>query len=92
MVKVSGGLPFCLIYQDDVFIASTSGEEHLHHLREVFTRLRENGLYINPDKCTWATDSVIYLGHVIDANRIKPLSKHVDAIKNFSTPTLRESL
>lgn len=91
MDKVLGGLPFCFIYLDNV-LASTSGEEHLHHLRKVFTRLRENCLSINRDKCTRAADSVIYLGHVIEANGIKPLPKQFDAIKNSSTPTSRKSL
>ena len=64
--KVLKDLPFYSIYLDNMLIASTAGGEHLHYLREILTRLRDNILSINPDKCTWPDDSVVYLGHVIN--------------------------
>jgi hypothetical protein len=44
-------LPFVFCYFDDIIIASNSLEEHIEHLRQIFTILQENGLQINPAKC-----------------------------------------
>ncbi len=43
-------LPFVCCYLDDIIIASNSLEEHIEHLRQIFTILQENGLQINPAK------------------------------------------
>ena len=51
MDKVLGDLPFVFVYLDDLLIASNNKEEHISHPREVFNRLRANGLAINPNKC-----------------------------------------
>ena len=46
--QVLRGLHFCYAYIDDLLIASTSPEEHQHHLRQVFQRLSNFGVVINP--------------------------------------------
>jgi hypothetical protein len=43
---------------DDIIIASNSLEEHIEHLRQIFTILQENGLQINPAKCVFAAAAV----------------------------------
>jgi hypothetical protein len=53
---------FCL---DDILVASRSFEEHLQHLREVCTRLRDAGLRLKPRKCSLLRDEVPFLGHII---------------------------
>ena len=40
-------LPFVFTYLDDILVASSSPENHMHHLKEVFKRLSENSLIIN---------------------------------------------
>ncbi|MDD9341658.1 MAG: reverse transcriptase family protein, partial [Providencia heimbachae] len=51
--RVLGGLKCnsCLIYLDDVIIMATDIEEHNRRLQEVFDRLKEAGLRLNPKKC-----------------------------------------
>ena len=44
------GLSFCYGYVDDLLITSSSPEQHLQHLRQVFQRLAEHGLLINTSK------------------------------------------
>ena len=46
--EVLRGLHFCYAYIDDLLIASSSPEEHKHHVREVLERLQEHGILINP--------------------------------------------
>ena len=42
---------YALIYVDDIIIFSKSVDEHLAHLEEVFKRLREANIKLNPKKC-----------------------------------------
>ena len=41
----------CLVYLDDVIIIGKTFPEHIHHLRDVFERLRGAGLKLKPKKC-----------------------------------------
>ena len=65
-------------------LGSRSLEEHEQHLREVFTRLRENCLTVNIKKCVLAKSTVTFLGHTVDSEGIRPLPEKVDAIKQTS--------
>jgi hypothetical protein len=56
-----------LVFFDDILIYSASWTEHLQHLRAVLSVLRANSLRVKRSKCSFATDSVAYLGHVISA-------------------------
>ena len=61
----SSPLYFTLIYIDDIIIFSKSVEEHLAHLEEVFRRLREANVKLNPKKCSFVKQKVEYLCHVV---------------------------
>jgi hypothetical protein len=79
-------LPFVFCYLDDIIIASNSLEEHIEHLRQIFTILQENGLQINPAKCVFAAAAVELLGHRADQDGVRPLQRHVQAISDFPPP------
>lgn len=61
--KVLQGLKFCYAYIDDVLIASTTEDEHEKHLREIFKRLHDYGVKINPTKSTFGEKQVEFLGY-----------------------------
>jgi hypothetical protein len=46
---------FVMVFLDDILVYSTSMEEHLHHLRMVFTKLRENKIYLKSKKCNFTS-------------------------------------
>ena len=58
---------FVVVYFDDILIYSKSLEDHLNHLRAVFTALRDACLFGNLEKCTFCTDRVAFLGYVVTA-------------------------
>ena len=78
---------FALIYIDDIIIFSKSVEEHLSHLEEVFKRLREANVKLNPKKCSFVKPIVKYLGHVVTPDGISPDSDKVRVVQDFPTPT-----
>ncbi|GFT07316.1 retrovirus-related Pol polyprotein from transposon 297 [Trichonephila clavipes] len=60
---------------DDVIIASPSFNEHIDHLNQVFTLLRDAGLTLNKDKCHFARDKLKYLGLIISKEGIETDNK-----------------
>jgi hypothetical protein len=66
-------LDFCFAYLDDILIFSRSLEEHEKHLRILFTRLRSNGILINPTKYVFRASAVTFLGYRISAEGSRPL-------------------
>ncbi|CEG38215.1 retrotransposon ty3-gypsy subclass [Plasmopara halstedii] len=58
-------LPFVVVYMDDICIFSTNEEDHARHLAKVCDILRSEKLYARPSKCSFAVDSVDFLGHTV---------------------------
>ena len=92
MNEVLRGLEFCYAYIDDLPIASSSPEEHLHHLRLVLERLSEHGIVINVPKSQFGVSALDFLGHRVDSLGIRPLEDKVQAIQNFPQPTTQRKL
>ena len=78
---------FCSVYIDDVIVFSSSIEEHLDHLKQIFDRLRRVGLKLQPKKCTFGSQEVLYLGHLVSAKGIYPNPAKTTAVKEFPVPT-----
>ena len=83
---------FALIYIDDIVIFSKSIDEHLTHLEEVFRRLREANVKLNPKKCSFVKQRIEYLGHVVTPEGIFPDPGKVEVVKNFPTPASLKEL
>ena len=83
---VDSSKQFVSVYLDDVLIYSKDIEEHLMHLSQVLSRLKEVGLKLNPKKCHFTCHSVTYLGHTITPSGLKPNSDHLVAVKEFLVP------
>ena len=72
---------------DDTIIFSRSVEEHLVHLEEVFGRLRQANVKLNPKKCSFVKQKVEYLGHVVTPEGVSPNPDKVRVVQEFPTPT-----
>ena len=73
-------------YMDDILIYSHTFEQHLKDVEEVLDRLIHAGLKIKLEKCKFATSEVLFLGHVINQEGIKPNPKKVQIIKDIQRP------
>ena len=61
-----------IIHVDDILIATTTYEEHIAILRDVFERLKKFGLKVNPAKCALAQPIVRFLGMIVHADGVEP--------------------
>lgn len=92
MDTVLQGLQCVFIYLDDILIASSSPNEHLRDLTAVFDRLEQHGLVIHPGKCIFGVEEITFLGHVVNAEGIRPMPTRVTAIQEFPRPTVIKEL
>jgi len=76
----------CLIYLDDVLIFSSTFEEHVERLRTIFTKIRESGIKLGPEKCNFATRQLTFLGHVVSQDGIKTDPKKIEALRTWKKP------
>ncbi|GBG85112.1 hypothetical protein CBR_g39679 [Chara braunii] len=77
---------FVVVYLDDILVFSKTLDEHQGHLRQVLEKLREANFKINAKKCDWAKTQVLYLGHVLDGDDVKPEDSKIVAIRDWPTP------
>ena len=76
----------CLFYLDDIIVFSSTWEEHLARLRQVFERLRHADLKLGAEKCTFTAKEVSYLGHRVTEEGLLPDSVLLAAIWEIPPP------
>jgi hypothetical protein len=54
----------------------------------MLSKLREVNLKLNPSKCCFATESIVFLGHVVSKQGTKPDPGKVDAVLRFPEPNM----
>jgi len=79
--------PHTFVYLDDIIVISSTMDDHLRHLEEVFRRLREAKLRVNPDKCHFGLTELKYLGHIVDRRGLRTDPEKVKAVTQWPTPT-----
>ena len=77
---------FVVVYLDDTIVYSKTFNEHLTHLQKVFNRIRQAGLRLNIDKCTFWMHQLPFLGHLISARGIAPDPQKVEAVQRIQPP------
>lgn len=82
----------CLVYLDDIVVFSTSLQEHMTSLEEVFKRLSEANLKIQLDKCEFMQKETEFLGHVITPDGIKPNPNKIKAITDYPIPKTEKEI
>lgn len=76
----------CLVYLDDIIVWSSSVSEHETKLREVFERLRQHQLLLQPDKCNFLMEEIKFLGHIVSGSGVRMDPDKVRAVTNYPTP------
>ena len=81
-----------IVYLDDILIFSKSKEEHISRINEVLSKVKEAGLKINPEKCSFLKNETKFLGHIINGEGIKVDETKIEAIKRFQRPKCLKQL
>jgi len=84
--------PHAFGYQDDIIVIGRSLEEHKRNLREVFRRLKEASLRLNPEKCQFLKKELLYLGHRVTSEGIGTDPEKVAAIAELEPPSTVKEL
>jgi len=71
---------------DDVIIEMDMEEGHDEIVAEVIRRLKENDLYVKPEKCRWKVREVGFLGVVIGSEGIKIEEEKMKGVLEWLTP------
>ena len=54
-----------VVYMDDILIYTKDMEEHNKVIEKVLTILKDNDLFMKPEKCVWRTNKVEYIGMIV---------------------------
>ncbi|CAF96157.1 unnamed protein product [Tetraodon nigroviridis] len=92
MDSVLRGLTFVFVYLDDIIGCESSADEHLAHLGQVFQRLADHGLIVNPAKCQFGLQVIDFLGHRISSEGAVPLPAKVQVVAEFPRPASVKAL
>ena len=82
----------CVVYIDDVIVYSSTFDDHVQSIRDLFDSLVNAKLTVNLSKCEIGKANVIYLGHVVGSGILRPVSAKVQSILDLSTPTCKRDV
>uniref|UniRef100_A0A0G4HEC2 Reverse transcriptase domain-containing protein n=1 Tax=Chromera velia CCMP2878 TaxID=1169474 RepID=A0A0G4HEC2_9ALVE len=83
---------YVVVFIDDVLVFSRTPEEHIEHINQVFSLLKERRLYVKVSKCAWLWTEAKFLGLVVDEKGVRPSHKKMQGLTEFVQPTDRTSL
>ena len=89
MERVMGELHMvdCFTFIDDILVPGKNFPDHLDKLRRVFQKIREHNLKLNPQKCSFFKNKVVYDGHVVSSSGVETDPQKVEKIKHWPVPT-----
>ena len=81
-----------IVYMDNILVFTDTVKEHRHIVHEVLNILEENGLYLKPEKCTFKSPHVDYLGIIVGNGQVKMDPKKVEAVKDWPVPKKKHNM
>ena len=88
MTVILKDFDFAIAYLDDIIIFSTTVEEHLSHIRQVFEKLCTAKLSIKFSNCYFFMKEIQYLGLILSTKGIWPLPSKTHCIQNMHPPKM----
>ena len=77
---------FVIVYLDDILIYSEEIGQHENHVRATLARLRDSGLFVKLEKCTFGEESVEYLGFIISPQGLNMDKIRVLMVQDWPLP------
>ena len=73
---------------DDMLVGIEEEEGHDEIMAEVLRQLEENDLYVKPERCSWKTNKVNFLGVVMGQGKIEMEEDKVVGVLNWPIPKM----
>ncbi|XP_053401636.1 uncharacterized protein LOC123522917 [Mercenaria mercenaria] len=77
----------CLVYIDDIIVFGADFSEHIQRVDEVLDRIKQADMKLLPDKCHMLQTEVVFLGHVVSKEGIRPDPTNIAKIAEWPRPT-----
>lgn len=75
------------VYLDDVVVYGHDLKDHNKKLINILERFRQFNLKLNPAKCRFLRKEIVFLGHLVTENGVKPNPQLIEAIQKFPIPS-----
>jgi len=75
-----------VVYLDDILIFTKTKEEHEQAVQRILQVLKENKLFLRPEKCEFCKQRIEYLGLVISENEVSIDPVKVTGVREWPTP------
>ena len=85
----------CLVYLDDIVIVGRTFNEHLRHVANVLSHLRQAELKLKPEKCYFLQQEAVryvYLGHINSEEGIATDPSKIAAINSWPVPLCNKDI
>ena len=84
--ELLGDLPGVETDVDDILVSRRTQQEHDERLVNPLQRTRECNLKLNPDKSKIRQPEVLYIGHVLTGDGVRPDTSKIEAITKMPKP------
>ena len=84
ITQTMAGLKGVANIADDLVVHGKDSEEHDRNLIKVLERLKERGLTVNAEKCTFRMTKVVFMGPLLTRHGIGPTKEKVRAVVEAS--------
>ena len=81
-----------VVYLDDILIFAETREHHDRLVRQVLQVLRDNKLFLKPEKCSFGQTTLSYLGNIIGNGEIRMSPNKVTAVSEWPVPQNKSQL
>ena len=80
------------VYVDDMLVKSKTATNHVADLEECFNILREYGMRLNPQKCTFGVASGKFLGFIVNTRGIEANPDKIRSLLELPSPRSRKDV
>ncbi|XP_062088902.1 uncharacterized protein LOC133795468 [Humulus lupulus] len=80
------------VYIDDMLVKSLRAEDHVNHLRQSFKVLQQNGMKLNPTKCTFGVRSGKFLGYLVTQRGVEANQDQIKSIMDIPSPRTKKDV
>jgi hypothetical protein len=82
----------CMCYLDDVIVFSSTIEEHIDNLKQVFLRMRKENLLLKPTKCHFLFQEIKILGFIVNSEGIHMDPMQVKEVQDLPDPKTKKDV